>query len=207
MKKHTLDERETETLRQIRNWLMSKGYSPSVRDLTSALGYKSPRSISVLLEKLTEKQAIKRDKEGNIQIINNFAGDESRVATTDIPLVGSVACGAPVFAEENIVDRIPVDTRLVKAPHRYFFLTAKGDSMNLKGINEGDMLLIRQQNTAKEGDIVVALINDEATVKEFSRTKNLVILKPHSKNTKHKPIIVTQDLMIQGIVTSVIPTA
>lgn len=206
MKKHTLNARETETLKQIRNWLMTKGYSPSVRDLTAALGYKSPRSISVLLEQLIEKSAVKRDKKGDIQIIDNFEGDESRVSTIDIPLVGAVACGSPVFAEENIIDTIPVDIRLAKAPHRYFFLTAKGDSMNLKGINEGDLLLIRQQNTAKEGDIAVALINDEATVKEFSRAKGVIILKPHSKNPKHRPILVTSDLMIQGIVTSVIPS-
>jgi len=207
MDKHTLNEKETQTLKEIRNWLMAKGYSPSVRDLTSALGYKSPRSISVLLEKLTEKRAIKRDKENNIQIIDNFEGDESRVSTTDIPLVGAVACGAPVFAEENIIDRIPVDTRLVKSPHRYFFLKAAGDSMNKKGINDGDLLLIRQQNTAKDGDTVVALINDSATVKEFNRGNGVVVLRPHSKNPKHKPIIVTEDLLIQGVVTSVIPTA
>jgi repressor LexA len=207
MDKHTLNEKETQTLKEIRNWLMAKGYSPSVRDLTAALGYKSPRSISVLLEKLTEKRAIKRDREGNIQIIDNFEGDESRVSTTDIPLVGAVACGAPVFAEENIVDRIPVDTRLVKSPNRYFFLKASGDSMNKKGINSGDLLLIRQQNTARDGDIVVALINDEATVKEFNRGKGVIVLKPYSKNPKHKPIIVTENLMIQGVVTSVIPTA
>jgi repressor LexA len=206
MKKHTLNARETETLKQIRNWLMAKGYSPSVRDLTAALGYKSPRSISVLLEKLIEKGSVKRDKKGNIQLINNFDGDESRVSTIDIPLVGDVACGSPVFAEENIIDTIPVDLRLAKAPYRYFFLAAKGDSMNLKGINEGDLLLIRQQNTAKEGDIVVALINDEATVKEFHRAKGVILLKPHSKNVKHRPIIVTSDLIIQGIVTSVIPS-
>jgi repressor LexA len=207
MDKHTLNEKETQTLKEIRNWLMAKGYSPSVRDLTSVLGYKSPRSISVLLEKLTEKRAIKRDKENNIQIIDNFEGDESRVSTTDIPLVGAVACGAPVFAEENIIDRIPVDTRLVKSPHRYFFLKAAGDSMNKKGINDGDLLLIRQQNTAKDGDTVVALINDSATVKEFNRGNGVVVLRPHSKNPKHKPIIVTEDLLIQGVVTSVIPTA
>ncbi|MEI7542658.1 MAG: transcriptional repressor LexA [bacterium] len=206
MKKHTLNARETETLKQIRNWLMAKGYSPSVRDLTAALGYKSPRSISVLLEQLIEKGSVKRDKKGNIQLINNFDGDESRVSTIDIPLVGDVACGSPVFAEENIIDTIPVDLRLAKAPYRYFFLAAKGDSMNLKGINEGDLLLIRQQNTAKEGDIVVALINDEATVKEFHRAKGVILLKPHSKNVKHRPIIVTSDFIIQGIVTSVIPS-
>ena len=206
MKKHTLDARETEVLRNIRNFLMEKGYAPSVRDLTKAMGYKSPRSISVLLEKLTKKGALKRDSKGEIKLTANFEGDESRVETVDIPLVGMVACGTPVFAEENIIDRIPVDVSLVKEPYRYFFLQARGDSMDKKGIKEGNLLLIRQQNTASEGDIVVALINDEATVKEFRKAGGTVVLKPHSSNTRHRPIIVNNGLIIQGVVTSVIPT-
>jgi repressor LexA len=206
MKKHTLDARETEVLRNIRNFLMEKGYAPSVRDLTKAMGYKSPRSISVLLEKLTKKGALKRDNKGEIKLTANFEGDESRVETVDIPLVGMVACGTPMFAEENIIDRIPVDVSLVKEPYRYFFLQARGDSMDKKGIKEGNLLLIRQQNTASEGDIVVALINDEATVKEFRKAGGAVVLKPHSSNTRHRPIIVNNGLIIQGVVTSVIPT-
>jgi repressor LexA len=206
MKKHTLDARETEVLRNIRDFLMEKGYSPSVRDLTKAMGYKSPRSISVLLEKLTKKGALKRDSKGEIKITANFEGDESRVATVNIPLVGMVACGTPVFAEENIIDHIPVDVSLIKEPYRYFFLQAKGDSMDRKGIKEGNLLLIRQQNTASDGDIVVALINDEATVKEFRKASGAVVLKPHSSNARHRPIIVNNGLVIQGVVTSVIPT-
>ena len=206
MKKHTLDARETEVLRNIRDFLMEKGYSPSVRDLTKSMGYKSPRSISVLLEKLTKKGALKRDSKGEIKITANFEGDESRVATVNIPLVGMVACGTPVFAEENIIDHIPVDVSLIKEPYRYFFLQAKGDSMDRKGIKEGNLLLIRQQNTASDGDIVVALINDEATVKEFRKASGAVVLKPHSSNARHRPIIVNNGLVIQGVVTSVIPT-
>jgi repressor LexA len=117
-----------------------------------------------------------------------------------------VACGVPILAEENIDAMIPVSVKLAKPPHKYFFLRAKGDSMNEVGINDGDMVLVKQQITANNGDIVVALIDDEATVKEFHRQGNTIILKPRSKNKKkHQPIILTRDFQVQGLVVSTIP--
>ena len=78
-----------------------------------------------------------------------------------------MACGAPIFAEENIEAKIPVSVHIAQAPYKYFFLRAKGDSMNQKDIHDGDLILIREQHTANDNDIVVALIDDEATIKEF----------------------------------------
>jgi repressor LexA len=119
--------------------------------------------------------------------------------------VGTVTCGVPMLAEQNIEAMIPVSTSLIRAGHRYFLLRAQGDSMDKAGINDGDLLLIKQQQTADNGDKVVALVDDEATVKEFHRSNNIVRLVPRSSNLKHQQTIVTQDLQIQGIVVEVIP--
>ncbi len=204
MIKHTLKPKETELLKAVRNALM-KGKSPSLRDLMETLGYKSPRSTNELVNRLIKMRFLRRDEDGNLKIIENFPDDESRVQTVDIPLVGYVACGAPILAEENIQQHIPVSTRLAPPPHRYYLLRAKGDSMNKAGINDGDVVLVRQQNTAKAKEIVVALINDEATIKEFNPGGDMIVLKPLSTNDAHKPIIVTRDLIIQGVVITTIP--
>lgn len=124
--------------------------------------------------------------------------------TIEIPLIGSVSCGLPIFAEENIEAKIPISTKLVKKANDYFLLRASGDSMNKKGINSGDLLLIKQQQVAENGDLVLALIDDDATVKEFINNGNIIILKPHSTNPKHQPIILTSDFRVQGIVENVI---
>lgn len=124
--------------------------------------------------------------------------------TIKIPLLGTVACGTPIFAEENIEAFIPVSDKFIKPSNRYFILRASGDSMDEVGINDGDLVLIRQQNTAFEGDNVVALIDNEATIKEFHYGNNMIILKPRSKNSKHQPIVLTSDFWIQGVVETVI---
>lgn len=203
--KAPLSKKETELLKQLRNWFVQKGYAPSIRDLQAALGYASPRSITILLQRMKDKGLVFRDENNELKINEGFKGDTTKVSTVDVPVVGLVACGAPILAEENIRTKIPVDTGIARPPHRYFILVAKGDSMNKRGINDGDLVLIRQQQTAKEGDNVVALINDEATIKEFRRSGNFVVLKPHSTNPKHEPIILTENLLIQGVVVTVIP--
>ncbi|WP_405291623.1 transcriptional repressor LexA [Algibacter sp. Ld11] len=124
--------------------------------------------------------------------------------TVEIPLIGSVACGLPIYAEENIEAKISISKKLVKNVSDYFLLRASGDSMNKKGITSGDLLLIKQQQTANHGDLVVALIDDDATVKEFINNGDTIVLKPHSTNPKHQPIILTTDFRIQGIVEKVI---
>ncbi len=126
------------------------------------------------------------------------------INTVDIPLLGNIACGLPIFADENIEAQVPISIKLIKKGFRYFLLRAKGDSMNKAGINDGDLVLIRQQQQAENGDKVVALINDEATIKEYHHNGKLVVLKPKSKSSKYQPIILTNDFLIQGVVESVI---
>ena len=116
------------------------------------------------------------------------------------------ACGSPMLAEENIQAEISISTAIAKKGHEYFLLRADGDSMNQAGINPGDLLLIRQQPTAENGQRVVALIDDEATVKEFDRKGDVVILRPRSSNKEHKPIVLTDNCIIQGVVQAVLPS-
>ena len=198
--------KELETLKVIRNTLMTKGRVPSVRELMTELGYRSPRSAAVLMEQLEEKGVLKKKADGSMQLIEQRTGadDRTHAQTVDIPLVGSVACGMPIIAEENVEALIPVSVKLARPPHKYFLLRAQGDSMNEKGINDGDLVLVRQQESADNGDSVVALIDDHATIKEFHRSEYAVVLKPKSSNGKHKPIILTEDFRVQGVVVTAI---
>lgn len=205
MKKANLSPKQLDAIRQIRNCLIHKGRIPSVRELMTALGYKSPRSAALIIEKLIQKGILKRRPDGDLQLIKDPESNSAHAQTIDIPMVGLVTCGMPILARENIEGYIPVSITLARPGSKYFLLKASGDSMNKAGINDGDLLLIRQQSTANNGDRVVALIDDEATVKEFHRSKDAILLIPRSTNKKHKPIILTEDFQIQGIVLAVIP--
>lgn len=158
-------------------------------------------SLELLFEIANILQVEARDLLDDNQAVYNIMIDGD---TVNIPLIGSVACGLPAFAEEHIEAQIPISTKLVKTPSDYFLLSATGDSMNKKGIDSGDLLLIKRQHTAGTGDLVLALIDDEATVKEFRHNSDTIVLKPHSTNKKHHPIILTTDFRIQGIVEKVI---
>lgn len=140
------------------------------------------------------------------QTEHNLSEDDGvSTSTVKIPLLGNVACGVPLLAEQNIESYVSISKGLIQSTCNYFILRAIGDSMNAAGINDGDLVLIKQQQVANENDLVVALIDDEATIKEFHRKQNMIILKPKSNNQKHQPIILTNDFRIQGIVETVIP--
>ena len=205
MSTEVITNKELEAVREIRNSLMHVGRIPSMRELMSSLGYRSPRSASLIVDKLIKKGVLRRKEGGGLQFLRNLAEDTTRAQTVDVPLIGVVACGMPVLAEENTQAMISVSTKLARPPHRYFLLKAKGDSMDQENINDGDMLLIRQQTTAKNGDIVVALIDDEATVKEFHSAGETVVLKPKSRNKQYQPIVLTKDFQIQGVVVTSVP--
>lgn len=201
-----LSKKELQALKVIRNHLMDEGHMPSVRDLMRSLEYKSPRSAALLLESFENKGVLNKRADGTYQL-NEFDISENfgtREQTLNIPLLGSVACGLPIFAEENVEAHIPISIKILKKGNKYFLLRAKGDSMNDAGIDHGDLVLIRQQQYAQNGDQVVALIDDEATIKEYHHKGNLVVLKPKSKNLKYQPIILTDEFRIQGVVEAVI---
>jgi repressor LexA len=199
---NNLNDKDKKAFALIRNKIVHYGESPTLNEINEVTGGKSPRSASLVVNRLIEAGLIK--KIGR-QLILTGSQTTASISTIDVPLVGTVTCGAPVLAEENIQAYIPVSTGLAKKGSKYFLLRAVGDSMNLAGINSGDLLLIRQQDTAEDNDKVVALINDEATVKVFKKANGAVVLQPKSTNKNHKPIILTDNCMIQGVVVAVLP--
>ncbi len=200
-----LTSKELEALRFIRNNIMHHGLFPGVRELARGLNYLSPRSATVLLAQLIQRGVVGKKGKGGYKLIQNTITGVEQTQTIDVPLVGTVACGLPLLAEENIEAMIPVSTKLAKPSNKYFFLRASGDSMNKKDINDGDLVLIEQQNTAESGDIVVALIDDKATIKELLIKAEVIVLMPHSTESKHQPIILSEDFLIQGKVVTSIP--
>lgn len=198
-----LNEKDKKAFAFIRNQIIHRGESPSLRELNEVTGGKSPRSASLVFERLVNAGLL--SKIGNkFELCGNLA--QFSINTIKVPLLGNVACGQPLLATSNIQAQISVSTALAKKGSEYFFLRAKGDSMNLAGINSGDLLLVRQQATADNNQKIVALIDDEATVKIFEKHGSVVVLRPKSKNKIHKPIILTDNCIIQGVVVAVLPS-
>ncbi len=204
MSEDSLGIKAREALRHIRNFLMQHGRMPSIRELMKEMKYKSPLSPMLLLNKLAANDFLEKKPDGSYILLKDLTARGS-ARTVAIPLVGTASCGMPILAQENIEAMIPVSTNLAKPGSTYFLLRARGDSMNEVGINNGDLILVKQQPTASNGQNVVALIDDEATVKEFQHKGNFVTLLPRSNNKTLQPIILTQDFKIQGVVVAIIP--
>lgn len=204
MSEENLSPKAKEALKHLRNFIMHHGRMPSTRELMKEMNYKSPLSSMLLLNELAAGGFLEKKTDGSYIMVKDLNDDES-ARTVAVPLVGTVTCGAPILAQENIEAMIPVSTRLAKPGSKYFLLRAKGDSMDKAGINDGDLILIKQQPTADNGQKIVALIDDEATVKEYQHKGQFVTLMPRSSNKDHQPIILTQDFQIQGVVIATIP--
>lgn len=202
-----LKEREKRILTYMKTEINKKGYPPTVREMCNSLGIKSTSTAHKDLESLEEKGYIRKDpaKPRAIEILDLDSPSlkaEERMDVIDIPLVGRIAAGTPILAEQNIEDTFPVPARYVTSG-THFMLTVKGDSMVDAGIMDGDYILVQQQNTAKNGQIVVAMIDgfeSEATVKTFYRETSHIRLQP--ENREMSPIIV-QDVKILGLVRGV----
>jgi repressor LexA len=197
--------KEILAIRHIRNSLAHYGGFPSIRELRDVLGYKSVRSAQDILETLQEQGIVQKQAHGRYILVTEPDFGTSHASTIDVPIVGTAACGAPLLAQQNIEGYIPVSTSLAKSGFKYFLLHAKGDSMDEAGIMDGDLVLVKQQSTARDKDLVVALIDDEATIKEFHVGKGIIILKPRSYNPEHRPIILEEEFRIQGVVITSIP--
>jgi repressor LexA len=196
------EQRDLEGLAFIKKTVRMKGISPSLRDIMRAVGYNSSRSAALLIERLVNSGLINYEN-GRILLVRDAADFGEN--TVSVPLVGSVACGAPSLAEQQIEAEIRISTQIARPGAKHFLLRAVGDSMNEAGIIDGDLVLVRQQPTARPGDIIVALVDDEATIKYFHPERGHVVLRPKSSNPKWKPIIVSGDLRIQGVFVTVIP--
>ena len=205
MAEENLSVKSREALAHIRNWIMKFGRFPSVRDIMEQMKYKSPRSVTLIINELLENGFVGKKSNGGYKMIKDLS-TSSMARTIEIPLLGSISCGGPLLAEENIEGYIPISVSMVKPGEKYFILKAVGDSMNKADINSGDLVLIKQQPTAENGQIVVALIDDDATIKEYQHNDNVVVLIPRSTNPKHRPIILEREFQIQGIVMTSFPT-
>ena len=196
-----LTKKEKELLELLQFKLNSEGKYPSYSELQKEMGYASKRSIGVLIEKLVEKGEI-RKIDGNIRLTRIHANHNDD--TIDVPLIGEVSCGIPIFAEQNIQATIAISTKFAKPGNNYFLLSAYGKSMNVpkngnRGIKSGDLVLVKVQKSAEDKDWVVALVNNEATIKEYYKGDNHVVLKP-SSTENFQPMILHDDFQIQGIV-------
>lgn len=200
----------TEKQKKVLGWIAESidltGQAPTVRELQMKLGCAAPMGVVAHLNALETKGYIKK-LEGKTRGIMLVSGETERRPdeVIQVPLVGSVACGMPIWAEEMIEEYVPLSTKLVKHTQDVFMLRAKGDSMNLAGIEEGDFIVFKKQNTALPGDKVVVLIGTEATVKRVRFERDRVSFEPMSTNPEHKPLIPQPGtFMIQGKVIGVI---
>ena len=204
-----MTKRQQAVLDCIEACIQEKGYGPTVREICQSLGLSSPSTVHVHLKALEEKGLIKRDPLKSRSITLTHPHDEASVIenviapsfgrAVEVPLVGNVAAGSPILAEENITDTMTLPTDIVgDAPS--FMLSVRGDSMIEAGINDGDYVVVKEQPVANNGDIVVALIDDGATVKRFYREKDHIRLQP--ENSSMDPII-TRDCSIAGKVVAV----
>ena len=156
--------KQSEILEYIKNQIVNKGYPPSVRDICEAVHLKSTSSVHAHLETLEKNGYIRRDptKPRAIEIIDdNF--NLTRREVVNVPLIGQVAAGQPILAVENITNYFPIPAEFLNNSET-FMLNVKGDSMINMGIYDGDMIIVRRQQTADNGEVIVALVDDSATV-------------------------------------------
>ena len=189
-----LTNRQKEVLSAINELTSKNGYSPALREIKEYLRYNSISAVQRHTDALKKKGFLTSDKyqQRSLKVRKIFQKKHN------IPLVGTVACGEPILAIENIEAYIPYEIK--GNPKEYFFLRAIGDSMNMSKtkIDDGDLVLIKKQPIADSGDEVVALIGDEATIKVFKQENGRISLEPKSTNPIHKPLYIFEDLQIQG---------
>ncbi|HIQ74087.1 MAG TPA: transcriptional repressor LexA [Candidatus Cottocaccamicrobium excrementipullorum] len=195
MSQGKISAKQQEILEYIKETILKKGYPPSVREICEAVQLKSTSSVHSHLETLEENGYIRRDptKPRTIEILDDCF-NLTRRELVNVPMVGAVAAGQPILAQENIENYFPVPAELLPNQET-FMLKVKGDSMINAGIFDGDQIIVARQETAENGDIVVALLDDSATVKRFYREDGYFRLQP--ENDRMDPIF-TDSLQILG---------
>ena len=190
-----ISDKQREILEYIKAEILNKGYPPAVREICEAVKLKSTSSVHAHLETLEKNGYIRRDptKPRAIEIVDeNF--NLTRREMVNVPIVGRVAAGEPILAVENIENYFPIPAEFMPN-EQTFILQVQGESMVNAGILDGDYILVEQQTTANDGDMVVALVDDYATVKTFYKENGYYRLQP--ENDFMEPIIVS-DVMIMG---------
>lgn len=185
-----ITEKQSQILEYIKSEILNKGYPPSVRDICQAVNLKSTSSVHSHLETLEKNGYIRRDptKPRTIEILDdNF--NLVRREVVNVPMVGTVAAGQPILAIENIDNYFPIPSEYMPNEET-FMLKVKGESMINAGILDGDNILVKRQKTAQNGDMVVALVEDSATVKTFYKEEGHIRLQP--ENDYMDPIILPE---------------
>lgn len=197
-----ISKKQEEILEYIKEEILKKGFPPSVREICVAVDLKSTSSVHSHLETLEKNGYIHRDptKPRTIEIVDDTFHLQRR-EIVNVPVVGRVAAGEPILAEQNVENYFPIPADYMPNKET-FMLTVKGDSMVNAGILNGDHVLVEQQGTAENGEIVVALIDDSATVKTFYKEDGYYRLQP--ENDYMDPIIVKENLTILGKVIGVL---
>ena len=195
-----ISQKQQEILEYIKSQILERGFPPAVRDICEAVHLKSTSSVHSHLETLEKNGYIRRDptKPRAIEILDD-SFNFMRREMVNVPIVGRVAAGEPILAQQNIESYFPIPMEFMPN-NQTFLLTVKGESMINAGILDGDMVLVEQRQTAHNGEMVVALIEDGATVKTFYKEEGVIRLQP--ENDAMDPIIV-QDVQILGKVIGV----
>ncbi|TMF48494.1 MAG: transcriptional repressor LexA [Chloroflexi bacterium] len=196
-----LTERQHKILDYIRYVTKVRNYPPSVREIGEAVGLSSSSTVHNHLNQLERRGLIKRDpsKSRTVQLVQDAELDQQRRNAVSVPIVGHVAAGTPILAEQNIEEHVLLSSELAK--DGYFMLRVRGDSMVNAGILDGDLVLVRPQQEAPNGSIVVAMLEGEATVKRFERSDGHV--KLIAENPAYQPIV-TSSVTLVGVVRGVI---
>jgi len=199
-----LSQRQTKILEFIKAQIRKKGYPPAVREIGEAVGLLSSSTVHGHLQTLEDKGYIRRDptKPRAIEILDSSSETLDIQKVVQVPIVGHVTAGQPITAIENIEGTFPLSADFVRQDDM-FMLRVQGESMIEAGILDGDFIIVRQQNEARNGEIVVALIGDEATIKRFFKERTLIRLQP--ENSAMEPIY-SQDVSILGKVVGVFRT-
>ena len=193
-----INKREKAILKFIQKQVEENGYAPSVREIGKAVGLKSTATVHGYLAKLSEKGYIKKeDQKGRtLKLLKGGLEGQEKIQEkpvyngkelVDVPVIGKITAGAPILAVENITDTFPIPVDFI-GNSESFMLTVRGESMIEAGILDGDYILVKKQDIAMNGEIVVALIGEEATVKTFYKEKDHIRLQP--ENSTMDPIIV-----------------
>jgi len=202
IKQSALTKRQAEILSFIKTHIKYSGFPPTISEIQGQFSFKSPNAVQEHLKALVRKGQIRRNPNQwrglELMATNKSRDGAAQYSTIPVPLIGRVTAGQPVLAEENFEGTISVDRSLVGRATRLFALHVRGDSMIKAGIYDGDIAIAQQQSVADRGDIVIALLGDEATVKRFYSKNKVIILQP--ENDMMQPIRVSEgsDFKILG---------
>lgn len=211
MDRPKISKRQQAIYEYICNYSKEHGYPPSVREIGSAVGLASPSTVHMHLKSLEEKGYINRDskKPRTIEVIDDRPREKTAVeggaaaiedpshGTISLPLVGRVAAGVPILAEQNVEELVPMPMSVIGDTGSYL-LRVRGTSMINAGIFDGDLIVVKEQHEAHDGEIIVAMIDDSATVKTFYREKDIVRLQP--ENDAMEPIYVRNPIILGRVI-------